>query len=211
MSHHTPSPARDAGPTRGIRRARAVGLLFVAGAALAACAPGASPAAVSTAHSLHDASAAAESDLQAARAATADFADLELAQAAGYASTIDDLGCFQDEDKGGMGLHYLDAAQLDDVLDVERPEALVYELDPAGAPAALVGLEFIVPVDAWTSDEPPTLFGNELHRHSVLPLWVIHAWVHRENPDGVLSDYNPDVALCPDGVPIFGVDLPKSG
>jgi hypothetical protein len=35
-------------------------------------------------------------------------------------------------------------------------------------------------------------------------LWVLHAWVWKDNPTGVFQDFNPRVRLCPDGVPVFG-------
>lgn len=150
----------------------------------------------------------AREDLALANLATAAFQDVEEAEAAGWASTLGpgegSLGCFEDPDRGGMGVHYLKGALLDDELDVATPEALVYELDHQGAVAGLVGLEYIVPVDAWTQDEPPMLFGRHLHRHPTLPLWVLHAWVWKDNPSGVFEDFNPRVRLCPDGVPVYG-------
>lgn len=62
-------------------------------------------------------------------------------------------------------------------------------------------------MEAWTGDEPPSLFGLDL-QHSVLPLWVLHAWIWKDNPAGAFLDFNPAVRPCPDGVSVFGVDLP---
>jgi hypothetical protein len=147
-------------------------------------------------------------DIAAANLATAAFQDVALAEAAGYGSTMDALGCFENADSGGMGLHYLNESLMDDVVDVTAPEALVYELDANGEIAGLVAHEYIVPLEAWTEDEPPSLFGRDFHEHGVLPLWVMHAWIWKDNPAGTFVDYNPAVRQCPDGVPIFGVDLP---
>lgn len=97
---------------------------------------------------------------------------------------------------------------MDDELDPEAPEALVFTLDTEGNPTELVAHEYIVPTQAWTSPEAPTLFGHELHRHPALPLWVLHAWIYRDNPAGVFAGCNPHVARCPDGVRVFGVDEP---
>jgi hypothetical protein len=138
--------------------------------------------------------------------AGAAFQDVEAAEAVGYASTLDTLGCFQDPARGGMGLHYLDESLLDDVVDAATPEALVYELDRDGAITGLVAHEYIVPVDAWTNEDPPSLFGQDFHQHPVLPLWVLHAWLWKDNPTGLFEDFNPAVRLCPEGVPIFGED-----
>jgi hypothetical protein len=97
---------------------------------------------------------------------------------------------------------------MDDQVDITQPEALVYELDVNGQVTGLVAHEYIVPIEAWTSEEPPNLFGLDFHQHGTLPLWILHAWIWKDNPSGVFTDYNPKVRLCPEGVPIFGVDLP---
>lgn len=147
-------------------------------------------------------------DVVAASLATADFQDVSMAEAAGYASTMDALGCFENPEMGGMGLHYLNETLMDAEVDIATPEALVFELDAEGNVAALVAHEYIVPVEAWTAPEPPSLFGIDFHQHPVLPLWVLHVWLWKDNPAGMFQDWNPAVRLCPDGVPIFGVDLP---
>lgn len=152
--------------------------------------------------------AADPADVTAAQLATAAFQDVEMAEAAGWGSTMDGLGCFENAEVGGMGLHYLNESLLDDSLDVAAPEALVYELDANGEIAGLIAHEYIVPVEAWTADEPPTLFGMEFHQHPVLPLWVLHAWLWKDNVAGFFDDWNPAVRLCPEGIPVFGVDLP---
>lgn len=99
-------------------------------------------------------------EITAALLAASGFQDVAVAQAAGYGSTIDALGCFQSADEGGMGLHYLKEDLMDDVVDVATPEALVYELDHTGEIVGLVAHEYIVPLEAWTSEEPPELFGS---------------------------------------------------
>lgn len=148
-----------------------------------------------------------QADLATARQATARFHNVRHAEAAGYASTLDILGCFENRGVGGMGLHYLRGDLLDGTVDATAPEALVYEMSSNGE-LRLVGMEYIVPVDAWTDGAPPSLFGIDFHQHSVLPLWILHAWTWRPNPLGMFEDWNPNVALCPEGVPVFGVDLP---
>lgn len=147
-------------------------------------------------------------DVSAAALATAAFQDVSMAEAAGYGTTIDALGCFQSAELGGMGLHYLNESLMDGEVDIATPEALVYELDAAGEIVGLVAHEYIVPVEAWTDSTPPTLFGMEFHQHPVLPLWVLHTWIWKDNPAGFFNDWNPKVRLCPDGLPVFGVDLP---
>jgi hypothetical protein len=147
-------------------------------------------------------------EIIAANLATAGFQDVAVAEAAGYGNTMEALGCFENPEVGGMGLHFLREDLMDDVVDVTEPEALVYELDVDGEIVALVAHEYIVPVEAWTDEGAPSLFGREFHQHPVLPLWVLHAWIWKDNPAGMFEDWNPKVRMCPEGVPIFGVDLP---
>ena len=142
--------------------------------------------------------------LAAANLATAAFQDVPEAEKAGYLSTMDTLACHENPGVGGMGVHYLNEALLDAVVDVTQPEALVYELDADGDIAGLVAHEYVVPIEAWTDPEPPMLFGQPFTQHPVLPLWKLHAWVWKDNPDGVFADWNPKVRMCPDGVPVFG-------
>jgi hypothetical protein len=149
-----------------------------------------------------------QADVAAAMLGTAAFQDVAMAEASGYGSTMDALGCFESAESGGMGLHYLNESLMDAELDVTAPEALVYELDADGEIVGLVAHEYIVPAEAWTEEAPPSLFGVELHEHPVLPLWVLHTWLWKNNPSGFFNDWNPAVRLCPEGVPVFGVDLP---
>lgn len=144
-----------------------------------------------------------QADLAGARQATAAFHRVSHAEAAGYASTLDSLGCFENPGVGGMGVHYLREDLLDDEVDAATPEALVYEMRANGK-LKLVGHEYIVPMEAWTEADPPMLFDQQFHAHPVLPLYVLHAWVWRPNPDGMFVDWNPKVRDCPAGVPIFG-------
>jgi hypothetical protein len=153
----------------------------------------------------HEMSAA---DRATAMLATAGFQDVATAEANGYGSSLYTLGCFQNPAKGGMGLHLINEDLLDATLDPSQPEALVYELGLDGEPTGLVAHEYIVPIDAWTAPNPPRLFGVDLHEHPTLPLFVLHTWLWKDNPNGTFEDWNPAVRLCPAGVPIFGVDLP---
>jgi hypothetical protein len=216
-----PSPVRQETPRRRVRLtavavpvavvlAAAAVVALTAGSDDAAVAHGAPPTST-PAHGhggSHGSHAMDDEDRATAVLATAAFQDVEAAEAEGYASSIGTLGCFQSPELGGMGVHYIDETLLDDQVSITEPEALVYELDGAGAIAGLVAHEYIVPVDAWTSAQPPSLFGVDFHRHPTLPLWVLHTWLWKDNPLGVFEDWNAAVRLCPEGVPVFGVDLP---
>lgn len=149
------------------------------------------------------AAAGGQSELAQARRATAAFHDPALAAEAGYASTLDLLGCFENPAIGGMGVHHLDGALLDGSVEAAAPEALVYEMRSNGD-LKLVGLEYLVPVELVDPDDPPELFGRQFHPHPVLPFWILHAWIWRPNPVSMYADFNPRVRMCPDGVPVFG-------
>lgn len=146
--------------------------------------------------------ASGQSSLASARQGTAAFHDVGRAEAAGYVSTLNLLGCFENPGVGGMGLHYLDPTLLDGSVDARTPEALVYEMTDNGL--RLAGVEYIIPLTAWTGEDPPELFGQHFHVNEVLGLWVLHAWIWRPNPTGMFQDWNPAVGPCPDGVPVFG-------
>ena len=210
MHAHHIDETRTPVPTS--RRRRLTGRLLAAGAlgiatvtAVGAVVTASPPSA--SGHADHDHHAMRAADQAAAMVATARYQDVGVAEEAGWASTIGTLGCFQDG-RGGMGVHYVNSSLMDNVVDITKPEALVYELDAAGNVIGLVAHEYIVPVEAWTSQKPPRLFGMDFHRHPVLPLWVLHTWLWKPNPTGMFADWNPAVRPCPNGVPIFGVDLP---
>jgi hypothetical protein len=113
--------------------------------------------------------------------ATARYHDVDNALAGGRVDL--DL-CFDQ-----MGEHYADPATFSDgVLDPVRPEALVYE--HVGDQLRLVAVE-------WVSTTPGEVRGIPLHLNENLGVWVLHAWIWKFNPDGVLADFNPRVGDCP--------------
>jgi hypothetical protein len=183
--------------------------------ALAVCYAGVASAAplpakdVADRHANHDRMTMSMDDRATAMLASAAYQDVSAAEDAGYASSIETLGCFQSPGRGGMGVHYINADLMDATVDMTRPEALVYELDASGHITGLVAHEYIVPIDKWNSSKPPELFGMDFHRHPTLPLWVLHTWLWKNNPAGDFEDWDPAVRLCPAGVPIFGTDLPS--
>lgn len=136
------------------------------------------------------------------RDATVGFRDLDAAEEAGYGKFLD---CFTNTSDVGMGQHFVNGEFVgDDVLDPLTPEALVYEPQADGT-LALVALEYLVFEDQWTSDEPPTLFGQEFHLRTNIPetppVWALHIWLWTHNPDGLFADYNP-IVFCPEDYPL---------
>jgi len=175
---------------------------------IAACTSTGTNQTTTTGHPHPGSSGEVNADIVAATLSNAPYQDLAVAEAAGYGSTLEGLGCFENAELGGMGVHYLREDLMDDELDVRTPEALVYEMDADGEVVGLIAHEYIVPVEAWTASEPPRLFDLDLHQHPVLPLWVLHVWLWKDNPSGMFVDFNPKVRMCPESVPVFGVDLP---
>jgi hypothetical protein len=101
--------------------------------------------------------------------------------------------CLANPPEGGMGYHHQNASLLDDHLELERPEILVYERLPNGA-YRLNGVEYIVPFSARPMDAaPPTIMGQKLKPAPSLRLWYLHVWVWLENPSGLFADWNPRV------------------
>jgi hypothetical protein len=106
--------------------------------------------------------------------------------------------CF-DSASGGMGIHYV--RNIDGVVDALDPEALVYEVSKNGQPR-LVAVEYLVP-EGFVEDSAgnpvnvPMLFDQHFHKHSFLPVYILHVWVWETNPDGMFADFNPEVSACP--------------
>lgn len=135
--------------------------------------------------------------------ATADgFGAFFIADIGGTPISIggEDITCF-DSPTGGMGVHYVDGANIDDGQAVaSEPEAMVYEVTRNGR-LRLVALEYIVPADFVENDEGrvfalPELFGQEFHKHSYLPVYILHVWIWKWNPNGLFEDFNPRVRDC---------------
>ena len=132
-----------------------------------------------------------EGEVARIRTATEQFASLDEAVAAGYAR--DAGGCLENPPHGGMGFHHQNASLLDDQLELERPEILVYERLPNGD-YRFNGVEYIVPFTSRATDEePPTIMGQQLKPAPSLGIWYLHVWVWHENPTGLFADWNPRV------------------
>ena len=148
------------------------------------------------------ASVASATDLvDEVRRATAQFKDVTLATAAGYAPF---LGCVSGPQEGAMGIHYVNGDLVGDgQLDPQRPEALMYEVKDGRL--RLVGVEFIVFADAWNAGNasPPTLLGQSFHyvsspnRYGIPAFYELHVWAWKHNPHGMFVDWNPKVS-CDD-------------
>lgn len=133
--------------------------------------------------------AAITRDVERIRVATAAFKSLDSAVAAGYSR--DGGSCVANPPHGAMGYHHENVVLLDDRIELERPEILVYERMPDGE-YRLNGVEYIVPFSARPpTAEPPTVMGQPLKPARRLGIWYRHVWVWRESPSGLFADWNP--------------------
>ena len=169
----------------------------------------ASPAAV---HDHASPGANSQDELAQVRRATARFHDLDEAISAGYqlgwvnGSNVRILtGCVANVANpaaGAMGYHYINPELVaDNAVDPLKPEALVYESTPDGG-RKLVAVEWIV--RSAQSNPPgvaeaPSVLGMTMHILVPPPgpaFYLMHAWIWKHNPAGMMADWNPEVT-CP--------------
>jgi hypothetical protein len=137
-----------------------------------------------------DQARAVEGVLAELRRLTQPYRNFEVAKAAGYGAQL--TGCMESPPVGGMGFHYGKPSLIDGTVEPLKPEILMYEPQRNGD-LLFVGVEYVVPFTAWTSPLPPNLAGVAFHRNEAFGLWVLHAWIGKANPSGVLTDWNPRV------------------
>jgi hypothetical protein len=144
--------------------------------------------------------------LSTARAGTADYHRLAVAEDHGYGLFTDAAGiaCIDNPGAGAMGIHYVNGALAADAeVDAASPEALVYEPTRHGR-FRLVALEYVVFQAAWDAQHsaPPSLFGQRFaavsaeNRYGLPPFYELHAWVWKHNPRGMFDDWNPLVSCA---------------
>jgi hypothetical protein len=144
--------------------------------------------------------------LRNARDATAAFNDPTAALAGGYSLLTDaaDIACIDMQGAGGMGVHYVNGKLVESgTIDVARPQALVYAVQPSGG-LRLVSLEYVALQAAWDANHqaPPALFGETFqltpaeNRFGLPAFYSLHAWIGQTNPSGVFSPWNPQVTCA---------------
>lgn len=154
--------------------------------------------AVAATASLAYAATGSKRDLATIRRATAKYHDLDVALADGY-EVLFDCTVNPNDPTVAMGQHYINGELAsDDVLDLEKPEVLMYEPQADGR-MKLVSVEYVVFEDAWTGEDTPEFLGRTMARktavgvHEVPPFYEVHAWIWAHNPNGVFADWNPNV------------------
>ncbi len=124
------------------------------------------------------------------RQANARFVAVAQAVKEGYAP----IPCTSGVDGGAMGIHYVNGERIKDgVLDVSKPEAVMYEPDENGR-LHLVAVEYI------TTQGPASLGGQLFsltgapNRYGLPAFYELHVWAWRKNPKGSFADMNPRVS-----------------
>lgn len=145
----------------------------------------------------HEASVGLARDV---RQATQKFLDVNAATAAGYVSTEN---CVSGPNQGAMGVHYVNGAFISDaVLDVQRPEVLVYE--PRDGQLRLVAVEYFVDAQQWdAANQGAPVLGGQLLNYVGAPnrlrapaYYELHVWAWKGNRSGVFSDFNPKASCA---------------
>jgi len=140
-----------------------------------------------------------DAQLAQLREVTARFHSIDVAKQAGYSTQI--TPCWAHHSAGGMGYHFGNTNLFDATVDLLNPETVIYE-PQTGGHMKLVGMEYIVPLDAWAgaghdlndATDVPQLLGQKFTRHSFLPIFKLHLWLWRNNPSGTFADWNPKVS-----------------
>lgn len=97
--------------------------------------------------------------------------------------------------EGPVGIVYVHFDRLlDGVANPASPDALVYEPAQESGREKLVGVEFAIPYAMWTDAEPPSFYGHEFQGEDEFGVYGLHAWVWRENPNGMFEEANPRVS-----------------
>ncbi len=142
-----------------------------------------------------------QSDLvQTVRDATKQYIDISNAIADEYAPLF---GCVSGSDHGAMGIHYVKKSLLNGTIDVNHPQALIYEPSSNGQ-MKLVGVEYIADQATWlkSNSGPPVLDGQVFllvdypNRFTIPAFFELHVWAWRDNPQGSFVDWNNHVTCA---------------
>jgi hypothetical protein len=129
-------------------------------------------------------------ELQQVRAATAKYQNINNA----FGDSYVDIGLVMPN----MGYHFLKAELITPVFDLRKPPILVYNKKDNGD-FELVAVEYAVPINPQSPNTPPEGFtGNDdMWDFNTLNTgwWTLHAWVWKNNPDGVFNMTNPLVIV----------------
>jgi len=128
-----------------------------------------------------------EDQLEAAKAATRKYRDINVALADGFIQGGSDVP--------GEGFHYVNPARLDCNFDPAKPEILLYAFLPGQTQLRLVAVEYAIPFACMPANGPPPGgFAGNLdvwHNDEPVPFWTVNAWLYLKNPNGLFTLENP--------------------
>ena len=105
----------------------------------------------------------------------------------------------------GVGCHLINFGLIDPVTDPTAPELLIYSgnCDGAGTEKPVLrAVEYVIPCGAAGCPDTPVPEGFsgdkdvwEPFVDDITPiyLWTLHAWIWRNNPDGIFVKFNPRI------------------
>ena len=131
-------------------------------------------------------------DISKAKRATDKYQNVKNAIRDGYISTE---FCVENPELGAMGIHYMNPMLMDNVINVKKPEALLYL--PTKRGLKLVGVEYFIP--SSETNVTPMLFGKNFdgpmpgHSPEMPEHYDFHAWIWKHNPSGIFSQFNPAI------------------
>jgi hypothetical protein len=126
------------------------------------------------------------------RRATAQYHSVDKAIADGFV----EVACEVRPGHTAAGLLYANFERVaDGVIDLEKPEGLLYDASGNGPPK-LAGVDLAVPAfDAGGMPTvPPELLGNTFYLEEEFGVWGLHVWIWRHNPEGMFAEGNPNVS-----------------
>ena len=132
-----------------------------------------------------------QKELALARMATAKYHILEVAMDDGYVVPGPVVQ--------NMGYHYIKPENISDTFDPGKPAILVYSKNPVNGKMRLVAVEYGVP-DTYPKPEGFTGDADVWEDNPDFGLWLCHAWVWYNNPNGIFNDFNPRVHVTPGDV-----------
>jgi len=150
------------------------------------------PEALSSAQFAHGSSAGDGAVLATLRRATAKYHNIDNAIADGFVP----VACEVRPGHAPAGLVYANFDRVGDgVIDLEKPEGLLYDTSGDGPPQ-LAGVDLAIPAVDENSmpTEPPVLLGNTFYMEEEFGVWGLHVWIWQHNPDGMFAEGNPNVS-----------------
>ena len=150
------------------------------------------PEAIGAAQFAHASSPGDGAVLATLRRATAKYHNVDNAIADGFVP----VACEVRPGHASAGLLYANFARVGDgVIDLERPEGLLYDAGGNGPPK-LAGVDLAIPAvdEDMMPTEPPVLLGNTFYMEEEFGVWGLHVWIWRHNPEGMFAEGHPNVS-----------------